>query len=284
MTANYLCVGDPGAGKTVSILKALLEHTNKRVWVADFDANAGLVKPIITRGWDRLTIKPFRDKLRRVKIDVWTSDGRNRSKSQQQAFDIEGNGCIWQFASWVDGIEWTPNDVLIIDTGTKMAEACIRASQKEAGRGGHPLRLQDWSAPQDKELKIIQTAQQLECSTIIIYHLKRRHLATVVDGDADYVVATETGPRDRKGKEIDSALTKTLWPTGVGDKGPVNVVNEHAMCMGFRRHGEGSRLILNATSEIACVKMPLDIKQKESLEQLPAEEAFASIFNIFSGD
>lgn len=298
---GILVVGNPGDGKSINTiipsLKAGLE-----VFVADFDCGAHLLRSWLTPEENsRFHVVPLKDKTQWKTSSVTTFANGQKRQLPVKVADIEKPSAMSKFLNLLDNwtdpdgktygspFSWPAERVLVVDSGTEMGEAIMRWKMNEIGRGGLAPRINEWSGPQGVETTILSDLISAPCTFLALYHLKHLRVPTIIDDDIDVVLdhSDPTKSTKKGGSEIDSTFTKSLWPTGLGEKNArtgvpklftIMIKPQHTQPKGAKEAEYSFQLVADETIGI---KMPLPPEKRKELQALPAMEAFPKMLSMF---
>lgn len=177
-TCKMLFVGNAGAGKTGALASLAVAGYNLRIM--DLDNGLDVLKNLLTDPNSEY-VKRSPDAVKRVDYITLTDPMRNVGGKL-----IPVKATVWQRAAgllseWKDGdknlgpiVDWTPQEVLVIDSLTMLSNAALAFILSLNGRlGGHP-QLQDWGAGQTLIESLVQMLydENVKCNVIVNAHIK----------------------------------------------------------------------------------------------------------------
>lgn len=209
-TVKLLNIGMSGAGKTGALTS--LVHAGYRLHILDFDNNSKIIRRILTDSGDEalwtsnVKVASLRDKITFV-------GGTPKIKPPLTAWKGAGKALV----EW-DAENFNENDILVVDTLTKMSEAAFNEALLLGGRLNQRPQLQDygWLADSVKLFIDMITSEDFPCHVIVNTHIK------FISGDED--LQTEArGLPNAKGKEISNTVAidfNTIILTRTKGSGP----------------------------------------------------------------
>jgi len=191
-----LNIGESGAGKTGAL--ASLAQAGYNLWVLDYDNGLDVVQNVLRRLPDPLAASVLKrvtyETLRDTIVSV---SGLPRVKSPVSAY--KGAGKV--LTEW-GAQNFTPQDVLVLDTLTTFSEAAFNEALQLAGRLNQRPQLQDygWMADSVKLFIEMITAPELNCHVIVNTHVR------YLSGEADAEIMK--GLPNAKGQEISRIVSR----------------------------------------------------------------------------
>jgi len=195
-TVKMLNIGESGAGKTGAL--ASLAQAGYNLWVLDYDNGLDVVQNVLRRLPDPLAASALKrvtyETLRDTIVSV---GGLPRVKSPVSAY--KGAGKV--LTEW-GAQNFTPQDVLVLDTLTTFSEAAFNEALQLAGRLNQRPQLQDygWMADSVKLFIEMITAPELNCHVIVNTHVR------YLSGEADAEIMK--GLPNAKGQEISRIVSR----------------------------------------------------------------------------
>lgn len=188
---KLLNIGESGSGKTGAL--ASLAKAGYNLFVLDYDNGLDVVQNVLrddTSALSRVTYETLRD-------TVVASGGLPKYKPPIHAYKDAGK----TLTEW-NAQNFTPNDVLVLDTLTTFSEAAFNEALMLAGRLNQRPQLQDygWLADSVKLFIEMITAPELNCHVIVNTHVR------YMSGEADTEIMR--GLPNAKGQEISRIVSR----------------------------------------------------------------------------
>lgn len=188
---KLLNIGLSGTGKTGCL--ASLAEAGYNLYILDFDNNARILQRLLAdkpEALARLHIISLRDKIA-------FNNGVPKIKPPLVAYKGAGRA----LSDW-KADEFTENDILIIDTLTKMSEAAFNEAMLLGGRLNQRPQLQDygWMADSVKLFIDMITSDDWTSHVIVNTHIK------YIEGNEDLQTAARGLP-NAKGQEISNTVS-----------------------------------------------------------------------------
>lgn len=165
-TTKLLLLGDSGAGKTA--LLASLANAGYNLRIIDLDGGLDVLSAYLKpEAWGRVSFVtvPGNDKNA---WNVATNMSRNWVVRNSKGETVENFGPIEQ---------WTPNDVLAIDSGSFWSSACLKKILDEKGidpsAGSFDIRLYSVLADRMEDEISRLTSPNVKCNVVLTAHLRR---------------------------------------------------------------------------------------------------------------
>ena len=164
MLHRLLLVGFPKSAKTGS-LASLLDAGYKRRYL-DFDGNAqsilGYAQPSSLERFERIACMDKVEVAPNGAFKLGTCEGIPTAMSALNKWPSDGTNAS----------EWGSQDVLVVDSGSSMAESALRRNTVLNGRGGKRPQFGDYQAAHDTITNFLLLAKSsLNCHLIFITHL-----------------------------------------------------------------------------------------------------------------
>lgn len=209
-TVKLLNIGLSGSGKTGALVSLILAGYN--LYILDFDNNSRIIRRILDdmgegARWEaQVKIKSLRDKIAFV-------GGTPKIKPPLTAYKGAGQA----LAEW-DAEAFGENDILVIDTLTKMSEAAFNEALLLGGRLNQRPQLGDygWMADSVKLFIDMITAEEFACHVIVNTHIK------FIEGNEELQTQARGLP-NAKGQEISNTVAidfNTIILTRTKGSGP----------------------------------------------------------------
>lgn len=278
---KVLEVGDPGAGKTtslVSIVKGRLPVVPpQRLFIANFDGDAHMapLRMFLTpEEQARVYIKTFKDHL-------GLKGGRVMPLTPPTAF---ANG-MKALEGWMEGEEnlgsiwsWGPDTTVVLDSLTSMGRAAmwyrLFVNGKLSGDKRKRKSFRDWGEAMELQENFLDmlTSEAIRCNVVVLTHLTQ-----VGDGPGD---DDDDDEEDGKPK-IDTGMGKPMldqkrYPSALGKKLPPKVGGMFSTLIEARTVGVGknTRHILRTVPEVdvdikvPALGLPTEIDMKDGLVRI----------------
>jgi hypothetical protein len=209
-TVKLLNLGMSGAGKTGCLVSLVL--AGYHLYILDFDNNSKIIRRILTDMgredlWtSNVHVAPLRDK-------ITLKNGVPKLQAPMTAWKGAGKA----LEAW-NADNFTPRDVIVMDTLTKGSEAAFNEGLALAGRLNQRPQLADygWMADSVKLFVDMITAADYPCHVIINTHIKYK--------EGDETLQTEArGLPNAKGQEISNSIAvnfNTIILTRTKGQGP----------------------------------------------------------------
>lgn len=212
---RILILGYPGSAKTGSL--AALVDAGYRLRIMAFDKVRSVVDPLTAFVKDRsklvnVDIVGLEDKLRGGAKQFETV---GKPEAFSKAFALTDN---WRYTDPLTGEEidlgpvkdWTPQDILVVDSITAMGEASMRRRLFMSNRIGKTKRKNDWGGAMDDQKAFIEKAcsNYQKCGVIMISHLKLIGPKDDEEDDTDTVKSNKS--------EIAQVVPFKLFPSALG--------------------------------------------------------------------
>jgi len=261
---KILMVGEQGTGKTSAY--ASLANAGYRLFIIDTDD-----------GLDNLVNLVDKDKRDNVNFVTITDDVEFDPKGRPMCRNPKGWSRIIKLLNkWTDpetGEDFGPiaemgtNDVVIVDSLTRLGGLAMNQTLKVNKRIGKPKRRNDWGDAIEREEALIAklTGDKVKCNVVLTAHLKRLRVAK-----------RENETRD---EEKDEILTFERYPSALGQQLPPNVGSYFNVVVQAKAKGTGKNrryVIRTQPDRDVSVKVP---SKPDSLDlELPNETALVEIF------
>lgn len=244
---KVLLAADSGSGKTGAL--ASLVDAGFNVRVLDFDNGLSVLKGYV-KDKSKLANVHFVDKLQdEVKL-VAGRVGITKAPAFQRAMEaLDKGGRDFWGADIPPVLQWTPHDILVIDSLTMAGRASLQMVMVANAAGLKNPEIQHYGTAMENIEKWVQTltSSAVGCHVIINTHI------TGVEGDA------------------------RLYPDALGSKLPPKIGKYLDNVVGLRLKG-GKRVFLTQQDGLLALKTAVPLP-----EQLPIETGWTTIFEKITG-
>jgi hypothetical protein len=245
---KIMVAADSGSGKTGSL--ATLVDAGFNVRVLDFDNGLSVLKGYV-KTKSNLKNVHYVDKLQDEYQLLSGRIGIKRAPAFQRAMDAldKGGEAYWGSAAIPPLKDWTPKDILVLDSLTACGRCSLQMVMQANGKGMSHPEIQHYGTAMENIEKLVQqlTSSITQCHVIINTHI------TSVEGDA------------------------RLYPDALGSKLPPKISKYFDNVVGLRLIG-GQRKFLTSKDGLLALKTstPLD-------EQIPIADGWRAIFEGITG-
>lgn len=268
IAVKLLLVGDPGSGKTGSLVS--LVKDGYRVFILNFEGSAHLAPlrmHLTPEEQERVIVANLRDDLQLQGRQIWPRKPPTAFSNAMALLDK------WKVgeADYGSIYDWGPQDVLVVDSLTSMGAAAMWYRLFVNGRKGKNKRPKDWGEAMEMQEQFLELlrAESIKCNVIVISHL------TYLGGDSDFSDDEDLdAPKPSSGPVT---IDIKRYPSALGKKLPPRIAGFFPTVLQAKIVGQGR----NARRVIRTVPEPdvdLKLPAKGVASELPIETALADIF------